>query len=238
MLPAIAFDLGNTLVPFGPTESEMLMNNLYDMARVSDRSIGRSVFRDSYAAMVRQETVLRDRGCWESDPVWRAKGICSDLMSKGIRTDSLEHDLVTSHPMAFSRCLVFPERSISILERLRGMGVKLALVSNAMDGKGIRISLREQGVEPLLDPIIVSEELGIAKPHPRIFRKALEGLRVKASECAYVGDRYEIDVVGAKVAGMYPIYTTEYGTEGEPPEGADLSVPTIRDIGELLPMWG
>jgi hypothetical protein len=37
---------------------------------------------------------------------------------------------------------------------------------------------------------------------------------------------------------MYPIYTTEYGTEGEPPEGADLSVPTIRDIGELLPMWG
>jgi FMN phosphatase YigB (HAD superfamily) len=236
--PAIAFDLGNTLLPYGEEEAQLLISGLYDMAGVEDRSIDKSTFYESYASMVRTETAIRQRSSWESDPGWRADRICEALSARGCDVGDLRGGLVASHPLAFARCLRFPNRSVEVLKALRGMGIRLALISNAMDGKGIRLSLREHDVDGLLAPIIVSEEEGIAKPDPRIFGKALDGLKVSPSQCAYVGDRYEIDVIGSMRAGMHPIYTRQYRTEGEPPAGVTVSATTIHDLDELLALWG
>jgi HAD superfamily hydrolase (TIGR01549 family) len=237
-LPAIAFDLGNTLLPYGGEEAEHLIRGLYDIAGVEGRSIDRSTFYESYASMVRTETAIRERSSWESDPQWRADRICEALSARGCDLGTLRSDLVEAHPVAFARCLRFPKRSIEVLEELKGRGIKLALISNAMDGKGIRLSMREHDLDGLLDPIIVSEEEGIAKPDPRIFRKAIIGLKVAPSQCAYVGDRYEIDIIGSMKAGMHPIYTRQYRTEGEPPAGVTVSATTIHDMDELLALWG
>jgi hypothetical protein len=42
----------------------------------------------------------------------------------------------------------------------------------------------------------------VEKPQPEIFQKACEMLRKDPAECVYVGDAFEVDVVGAKAAGM------------------------------------
>ena len=55
----------------------------------------------------------------------------------------------------------------------------------------------------LLEVIIDSTVLGIAKPDARIFETALSELGVVPSQAIYVGDSYSADMVGGKNAGMW-----------------------------------
>jgi putative hydrolase of the HAD superfamily len=89
------------------------------------------------------------------------------------------------------------------LAALRQRGYRVGVVSNA-DGR-VRRLLEQAGLSPFLEVVIDSAEVGIEKPDPRIFFAATERLGVESTSCAYVGDIYEIDVVGARAAGMHPI---------------------------------
>jgi HAD superfamily hydrolase (TIGR01509 family) len=95
------------------------------------------------------------------------------------------------------------EGAAETLETLRGRGYRLAAVSNA-DGR-VRQLLTDAGLRELLELVVDSAELGIEKPDPRIFHAATTALGVEPAHAAYVGDIYEIDVVGARAAGMEPI---------------------------------
>jgi len=50
--------------------------------------------------------------------------------------------------------------------------------------------------------VVTSQDVGFNKPQPEIFREALRQAGVQAAEAIYVGDQYQIDVIGAKKAGM------------------------------------
>jgi putative hydrolase of the HAD superfamily len=56
--------------------------------------------------------------------------------------------------------------------------------------------------------------VGIEKPDRRIFDLALDRLGLDADEVVYVGDSWEIDVVGARNAGISPIYLSAAPREG------------------------
>jgi putative hydrolase of the HAD superfamily len=58
------------------------------------------------------------------------------------------------------------------------------------------------GLRDCFDVVIDSALVGVEKPDPAIFRAALEALGVPAAQALYVGDLYEIDVVGATAAGV------------------------------------
>lgn len=65
-------------------------------------------------------------------------------------------------------------------------------------------------------------------PDPRIFRLALDALAVSAGESVYVGDIYDVDVVGARAAGMEGVLYDRWGAFG------DLAVRRIERLSELL----
>ena len=50
--------------------------------------------------------------------------------------------------------------------------------------------------------VVTSLGVGFHKPQPEIFQEALRQAGVEASEAVYVGDQYQIDVVGARGAGV------------------------------------
>jgi len=89
------------------------------------------------------------------------------------------------------------------LAELRRRGYRLAVVSNA-DGR-VRALLETARVAPFFEWIIDSTEIGVEKPDPRIFLAAAGRLALKPENCAYVGDIYEIDIIGARLAGLRPI---------------------------------
>jgi putative hydrolase of the HAD superfamily len=91
----------------------------------------------------------------------------------------------------------------ALLDALRGRGIRLGLVSNAFDpGWLLHRDLDELGVGERLDVAVFSSEVGKRKPHPDIFRRALEALEVRPEEALFVGDRLYEDVRGAGELGM------------------------------------
>jgi HAD superfamily hydrolase (TIGR01549 family) len=63
----------------------------------------------------------------------------------------------------------------------------------------------------LVDPLIVSAREKVAKPDPRIFRIALERAGVRARETIMVGDSWRNDVLGARAAGIWPVWFNRFG---------------------------
>lgn len=90
--------------------------------------------------------------------------------------------------------------STSTLRRLKEMGVAIGLISN-WDGSARQV-LKNVGLYDFFDDVLISSEVGISKPDPRIFEMAIERLGVSAEESLYVGDNYFDDVVGANSIGM------------------------------------
>lgn len=59
--------------------------------------------------------------------------------------------------------------------------------------------------ESLFDAIVFSSEVGVCKPHPKIFQRALAQLAINASETLFIDDR-ERNVLGAKALGIHAIH--------------------------------
>ena len=92
---------------------------------------------------------------------------------------------------------------VETLTRLRAHGTRLIVISNS-DGRLHRL-LRDVGLADYFELVIDSADAGVEKPNPRIFTDALASLAVPPAEAMHVGDFYEIDVVGARAAGMQPV---------------------------------
>jgi HAD superfamily hydrolase (TIGR01509 family) len=92
----------------------------------------------------------------------------------------------------------------ALLGALRDRGVRLAVVANTWPepARLVRRELAELGVEPLLDAVVLSGEVGARKPEPAIFERALAALGADATAAIFVGDRLDDDVAGAAALGM------------------------------------
>ncbi|MGH7581400.1 MAG: HAD family hydrolase [Gemmatimonadales bacterium] len=86
------------------------------------------------------------------------------------------------------------------LDRLRAAGLRLGVVSNS-DGR-VEEALVAAGLRDCFDVVLDSALVGVEKPDPAIFRAALDALGVAPAEALYVGDLYDVDVAGARAAGM------------------------------------
>jgi putative hydrolase of the HAD superfamily len=111
------------------------------------------------------------------------------------------------------------------LERLRALGLKLVVVSNT--NGTLRALLERVGLAVRVDLVVDSFEEGVEKPDPRLFRIALERAGARAETTAHVGDLYNVDVVGARAAGLRPVLLD---TEGLTP---DCDCPRVVSLGEL-----
>jgi putative hydrolase of the HAD superfamily len=98
------------------------------------------------------------------------------------------------------------------LDALADRGLALGIVSNS-DGR-LEWRLAELGILDRFDFVVDSAVVGVSKPSPDIFRVALEKSELEPSDVFYVGDYYEVDVVGARAAGMTPVLFDPVGVYG------------------------
>ena len=108
-----------------------------------------------------------------------------------------------------------PEGLPEALERLRAAGWALGVVSNSEGRLG---ELFERGgLGGRFEVVIDSGVVGVRKPDPRIFAMALEALEVPAERAVYAGDIPDVDVEGARAAGIEGVLVD---TAGHYPEYA------------------
>jgi putative hydrolase of the HAD superfamily len=84
--------------------------------------------------------------------------------------------------------------------------------------------LDEQGLAERFDAIVFSSDIGVRKPRPEIFQRALDELGVTADRALFVGDRLVADVRGARDVGMRTVQAMWYRAE----ESEDGTVADFR----------
>jgi HAD superfamily hydrolase (TIGR01549 family) len=115
------------------------------------------------------------------------------------------------------------------LARLRGAGLRLGVVSNS-DGRVVE-ALEAAGLRGYFDVVVDSALAGVEKPDPAIFRTALDALGVPPAEALYVGDLYDVDVLGANAAGMPAMLLVPPGAPR--PDGC-ATVGSLQELAEHL----
>lgn len=91
-----------------------------------------------------------------------------------------------------------------LISELRGKGVRTALLSNSWGPTGYA----RQDFPHLFDAVVISGEVGMRKPEPRIFRHAAELLGVPPEQCVFVDD-LEANVKAAATVGMTGVHHTD-----------------------------
>jgi putative hydrolase of the HAD superfamily len=95
-----------------------------------------------------------------------------------------------------------------LMEFIRGLRgrVQVGMITNAWPDSR-RYLVNEFNIADAFDPLIVSAEVGVAKPDPRIYQLALERLAVEPTEAVFVDD-FEANVTGARWVGMQAVQFT------------------------------
>lgn len=104
---------------------------------------------------------------------------------------------------------LYPD-ALALLPSLRRR-YSLALITNGASDTQ-RASLRMLGIEHAFDAVVVSGEIGVAKPDPAIFQVALRDLGVEPEQVWHIGDDPLTDVAGAHAAGITAVWLNRGGS--------------------------
>jgi FMN phosphatase YigB (HAD superfamily) len=100
---------------------------------------------------------------------------------------------------------LYPD-ALDTLVTLRETGYRLGCISNTDDGAHVWRIVDSCGLRPWLSPIYLSAEVGLRKPHPRLFQMVLDDWGLSPSQVVIVGDTLDADVLGAHNAGIRGIW--------------------------------
>lgn len=112
----------------------------------------------------------------------------------------------------FARHIQVDFHAVKVLKLIQSK-YKTALISNLSFSECAWELLTTHNLAVFFDFIVVSGDVNMRKPDPKIFRMALDRLGVSASEAVFVGDNLETDVKGALNCGMIPIHVDRRKTE-------------------------
>lgn len=157
----------------------------------------------------------------------RLRDDCARVLHGALGVEGLDQGMVREAMLASLRFTAFPDAAPALRE-LRARGLRLVVLSN-WDGS-LPDRLEQAGLLALVDGVLSSAEVGVAKPAPAAFEAALERAGVGPAEALHAGDSLTNDVEGARAAGVRAVLVQR---EGDPPAGVE-SVRRLTDLPALL----
>ena len=135
-------------------------------------------------------------------------------------------DLILMWGAASNQNRLYPDAlpTLKTLGRCGGMGLSLGIISNTQSFD--LDFLRRDGLEPFMDVICLSCDLGVLKPDPAIYRHAAGQMGLEPAQILMVGDSLMDDVKGADRAGMNGVLLDRSGANA-------TGAPAIRTLSEL-----
>jgi putative hydrolase of the HAD superfamily len=139
-------------------------------------------------------------------------------------TDEALAELYAYHQQANLWELV-PDEVVPALAAMRDHGLQITVVSNA-NGR-LRMLLDRLRLASSFDCVLDSHDEGVEKPDPRIFEIALQRSGATRDTTIHVGDLYQVDVVGARAAGLRGVLLDQKNLY------ADADCPRVRSLADL-----
>ena len=145
------------------------------------------------------------------------------LSKPGIR-DQLISLFVTLDP--------FPEVP-NVLRKLKTAGMRTAILSNGSPAM-LDAAVKAARLEPLLDAVLSVEEVGVYKPHPKVYQLAVDRLAIPASAICYQSSN-AWDAYAASAFGMQVVWCNRYGQRRERlPGSPDREVSSLEQLPALV----
>jgi putative hydrolase of the HAD superfamily len=234
LIRAVFFDWSFTLARYIPSREQLQCQALGELGisiSPADATAGLSV-ADRYLWEESAVSSIRKRSIQEQAAFFirYEQKVLSEI---GVRipTDSANFPKLLKNLDSLYRQLKFVlyDDVLPSLKSLKQQNLFLALVTN-MDADMKAISA-ELGLAGYLDLIVTSSEVGASKPQPKIFLTALQNAGLNAGEVIHVGDQPDIDIAGAKGAGIRTVLL----------DRADMfpgfaGSPRIRSLSEVSPL--
>lgn len=187
-----------------------------DALREADPAARRTI-DDSYHVATTNDA---DRGSQYFSLIFSNAGV-----PRGAALDAALHDLWDYH-MEHNLWEYVPPDVVPALERLVGLGITLAIASNA--NGVLQRALERLGLARYFHAICDSCVEGAEKPDPRFFRIVLERAGGRPETTVHVGDLYHVDVVGARSAGLRALLMDPHDLY----RGFDVE--RVRNLGEVV----
>lgn len=220
-IAGLVFDLDNTLLDrealFMRVAESFYEEHLHTKTSLArEQAVAKMVEWDGDGYADRQEMLMQ----WLSE--WPESGLDLESLRAWYRLGTAQHARPDMEVNAF-------------LGQLNDRGVPWGIVTNGPPSQ--RVKCEAAGLSKLAPFILISEEIGYAKPDPRIFGDALRSTGLPAPEqVMFVGDNPEVDIDGAKSFGMRAAWVRrgrQYPPVLQAPDYVIDVIPELRSIVAL-----
>jgi len=201
MIKAVFFDFYHTLVTYEPPQEELEAEALKELGvSVSPEVLRRPIVAADefiYNEIARRQLSNRSQ---EEKMALYIKYQETVLREAGIKYDQkLVLGLLGKMQQTKMNLALFDDVAPALTD-LKSRGIILGIISNME--QDMTETLTRLGLPSWLEIVVTSQDAGFNKPRPEIFQEALRQAGVPPSEAIYIGDQYQVDVIGANGAGM------------------------------------
>lgn len=211
-MKAVGFDLIGTLCRAQTREEDCIFEMCSELKR--NRLELPDKFLDAYNRTALKYMEIRKRTLREvNNRVW----ISEALDSLGFRLGQ-EDDIIRRAADAYFRPYVekvhVPSYVRPVLSDIR-RNCRIGLVTNFTYAPAVRNILEKNNLTQLFDSIVISDDLGWRKPHPKIFQRFLSDVSAQPPDAFFVGDDPRYDIEGAETVGISTILLRNIDTNFE-----------------------
>jgi putative hydrolase of the HAD superfamily len=238
-IQAVLFDIGDTLLDATGIQQRALTATVEQLA-------ARHLIPDTEAFLATYGQVDAEMEAIDLNHLYSdMRLIEGTLTALGLVVDNRVTGFFLTRYRDLVRQAIVPDISlIRLFEELAGDGYALGIVSNGTTVEQLEQLVR-LGIIQYLDPIVISQQVGLAKPDPQFFDLAAWRLKIarrNMSRILLIGDRPDVDVQGAHMAGMKAGLLIEHVDHQSMIQDAlstpDCILTDLQDLPRVLRSWG
>lgn len=225
----IFFDLDRTLWDFDAA-AEVAFEKIYEQYHLKELGIPSAhEFHEVYHPLNEKLWELYREDKITKDELNRTRFL-KPLEHYGIHDVELADHLSEDYVYWSPRIVRLVPGTMELLEYLKPK-YHLHLITNGFE-EVQHTKLSDSGMEPFFETLTVSEEVGVKKPNPEIFRYALKKAGATPEESLVIGDEMAVDIDGARAAGIDQVF---FNPSGQPAVGErTFEVHHLEEIKNIL----
>jgi len=239
-LAAVLFDYGHTLIHFEENPHARLSDAYQRINQLLRKELAREI--PEAESLIRDISMVVDAEIQADYQAGRPEEVeIAGIYDRALRRIGLElapeliEQVMELEQEGWLKSVHVGADVLPTLRRLHQSGLRTGVVSNAAyRPRLMRRQIEVLGLLPHLDSLTFSSEVGLRKPHPAIYRAALEKLDVPAQATLFVGDRLREDVRGPKALGMRAVLLREWRREEDQEGEADFTVDRLSEVAGVV----
>jgi len=233
----VLFDLGNTLLYYDapwPGSLEEAISALTRQLVQEQVPVDPDAFQHDFLARMTKYYTSREVDCVEVTSLDVLKSFLNEHGIEDVSIRQLRNALAAMYAVSQSYWHA-EEDTLPVLAELQQAGYRMGLVTNASDSDDVQVLVDKAGIRGYMDVIVISADIGLRKPHPRIFETALKFWSTVPGRAVMVGDLLPADILGANELGIASIWITRRASKHANQPFLDTVKPdvTITSLAEL-----